>query len=553
LASSGDVEVTGGDDELGLMNEYRDLFFLEVKEHLATVNDSLLAYENSPEDKSHIDELFRSVHTIKSSSAMMGFDDLSIVSHQMEDVFDLARNGVSMPSEVIDLFFRVFDEIEAYIAKAEKGEEEKLDCAALVKEIQDYFTSNKPKVVVSIGGVEVKQEDQGYSKFSSIESIRVKTDDLDKLLNLVGELVISKGQLNEVIVNKTTGVKHTLGTVDRISLELQDIVTKIRMVPAERVLNRFPRLVRDLSREQGKEIKLEMEGKEIELDRKILEEIGEPLIHLLRNAVDHGIEAPEVREACGKDRVGVIRIVAERNQENILIRVCDDGAGIDPRRIKEKALEAGLFSAGELEGMNEKQLVNLIMVNGLTTSENVTSISGRGVGMNVVKTKIEKLGGSVVIESSMGVGTEFLLKLPLTLSILKAILIECAGEVYAVPMSFVEDIVTVERRVVQNLGHLEAVRVGGRTLRVVDLRRLLDVGAGDADVLHLLIIKNEGDRFGLVVDSVLGMREIMTKKLWDSLQRIRGVSGVTILGDGRVIIVLDPVSIYNDGLARGLA
>ena len=553
MASSGDVEVTGGDDELGLMNEYRDLFFLEVKEHLATVNDSLLAYENTPEDKSHIDELFRSVHTIKSSSAMMGYDDLSTVSHQMEDIFDLARNGVSIPSEVIDLFFRVFDEIEAYIAKVEKGEEEKLDCAALVKEIQDYFTSNKPKVVEVTGDIEVKREDQGYSKFSSIESIRVKTDDLDKLLNLVGELVISKGQLNEVIVNKSTGVKHTLGTVDRISLELQDIVTKIRMVPAERVLNRFPRLVRDLSREQGKEIKLEMEGKEIELDRKILEEIGEPLIHLLRNAVDHGIEAPEVREACGKDRVGVSRIVAERNQENILIRVCDDGAGIDPQRIKEKALEVGLFSASELEGMNDRQLVNLIMVNGLTTSENVTSISGRGVGMNVVKTKIEKLGGSVVIESVLGEGTEFLLKLPLTLSILKAILIECADEVYAVPMNFIEDIETVERSIVQNLGHLEAVRVGGRTIRVVNLRRLLGVGTSDADVLHLLIIKNEGDRFGLVVDSVLGMREIMTKKLWDSLQRIRGVSGVTILGDGRVIIVLDPVSIYNDGLARGLA
>ncbi|MCB2172696.1 chemotaxis protein CheA, partial [archaeon] len=396
-------------------------------------------------------------------------------------------------------------------------------------------------------------EDQGYSKFSSIESIRVKTDDLDKLLNLVGELVISKGQLNEVIMNKTSSVKHTLGTVDRISLELQDIVTKIRMVPAERVLNRFPRLVRDLSREQGKEIKLVMEGKEIELDRKILEEIGEPLIHLLRNAVDHGIEAPMVREACGKDRVGFIRIVAERNQENILIRVCDDGAGIDPQRIKAKALEAGLFSSAELEAMSDKQLVNLIMINGLTTSEDVTSISGRGVGMNIVKTKIEKLGGSIVIESVMGEGTEFLLKLPLTLSILKAILIECAGEVYAVPMSFVEDIEVVERSIVQNLGYLEAVRVGGRTIRVVDLRRLLGVGAGDSDVLHLLIVKNEGDRFGLVVDSVLGMREIMTKKLWDSLQRIRGISGVTILGDGRVIIVLDPVSIYNDGLARGLA
>lgn len=528
------------------MEEYKALYYAEVKEHLSAINSSLLAYERNPSENKHIEEIFRSVHTIKGSSSMMGYEEISQLAHSIEDVFDLARHGKKISTDLIDLFFQAFDQIEIYITELEKKKHPEICFNEIIDMIQNYSTKLNENEETKTPNIKINEDNY---KLNSIESIRVKTDELDQLMNLVGELVINKSQLNQVVSKiDIPEIKHNLNNVDRISTELQDIVTQIRMVPVNHIFNRFPRLVRDLSHQKKKQVRLVIEGKGIELDRKILEEISEPLIHILRNAVDHGIESPKKRSNLGKSEEGLINIKAKRNQENIIIEVSDDGAGINPETIKKKAIDENIITKSETESMTENQLINLIMINGFSTVNDVTELSGRGVGMNIVKNRIESLGGSVVIDSELGKGTKLTIKLPLSLSIIKAMLIETWGNNYAIPLNFIEEIVSVEKNYVHNLGHFEAIQLREQSLRLFHLRDLLNLSSVNKKRLHILIIKNEEDKFGLVVDSIIGMREIMTKKLSSSLQNIKGLSGVTILGDGRVILVIDPITLVNKKL-----
>lgn len=524
------------------MEEYKDLFYLEVKEHLQTINDCLIIYEKTPTDLNCLDEVFRSAHTIKGSSAMMGYDDISSLTHAMEDAFDYLRKGSGTPDGIMDLFFKSLDLIENKIKNLENSINEEIDIEKLVNDIRSSFQNAKKND--NITAVTKPTDESEDFKLESIKSIRVQTNELDRLMNLMGELVINKGQLNRIASTyDIPELKHNLENIDRLSVELQDIVTHIRMVPVGQVFSRFPRLVRDLSHQRDKRISLELIGKDIELDRKVLEEIGEPLIHLLRNAVDHGIETPDVRELHGKPREGTIRLIAERNQDHILITVIDDGAGMDSEKIRRKAIKEGHLSENEANAMSESQILNLIMLNGFSTATNVTEVSGRGVGMNVVKTKITALGGTLQINSEKGSGTTFSLKLPLTISILKAMIVEIDKRIFAIPIKFVRENVSMKTSELHNLGHESVIPIRDKILKVVHLGNLLNIPFQENDVKQILIIHDETTTFGLEVDSIIGMREIMIKNLKESLKGLVGVSGVTILGDGSVILVLDPVDL----------
>ncbi len=547
--SSGFTEDSSADS---IMEEYKGLFFMEVKEHLQNINDCLIAYERSPEETGRLDEVFRSAHTIKGSSAMMGYEDISKLTHAMEDAFDLLRKGSKMPTDLMDLFFGSLDLIENRIKDLENGVDIEIDLLDKVERIRDSFdcegSEEHPEKLIDEKDPRPESNEKDQFKLQSIKSIRVQTTELDQLMNLIGELVINKGQLTQIVSQlKIPELKHTLENIDRLSTELQDIVTHIRMVPVGQVFNRFPRLVRDLSLQKGKQISFIMKGKDIELDRKVLEEIGEPLIHLLRNSVDHGIEAPNVRVANGKEREGIIRLTASRNQDHILIVVEDEGAGIDYEKIKEKALREKIITEVEANTMTEDQLINLIMLNGFTTATDVTEVSGRGVGMDVVKTKIEALGGSIIMESTKGVGSKFALRLPLTLSILKAMIVESGNNTYAIPIKFVEENVSVRKEMLHSLGRDKAIKLRDRILKIVNLGHLLNTPVTDNENGHkqILVINDETTHFGLEVDHILGMQEIMTKNVKESLQGLDGISGVTILGDGRVIIVIDPVNLLS--------
>lgn len=526
-----------------VMEAYKDLFYMEVREHLQIINDCLIKYEKNEDLTGILDEVFRSAHTIKGSSAMMGYEDVSSLTHAMEDAFDHLRKGSDMPDGLMDIFFNSLDMIEDRIKRLENDEDAPLDFKTVVQNIRSSFSDQSSESEKT--GVAKPVEESGF-KLEAIKSIRVQTSELDRLMNLIGELVINKGQLNRIASElQLPELKHNLENIDRLSVELQDIVTHIRTVPVGQIFNRFPRLVRDLSHQRNKLVNLELEGKDIDLDRKVLEEIGEPLIHLLRNSVDHGIETPDIRELHGKPRQGTIRLVAERNQDNILITVSDDGAGIDPERIKRKALKEGLITEADANSMNESQLYNLIMLNGFSTASNVTEVSGRGVGMNVVKTKITALGGTVLVSSIKGKGTSISLQLPLTISILKAMIIESGNSTYAIPIKYVKENVSLKASQLHNLGHEWAVPIRDKILKVVHLGKLLNTPYQENADKQILVIQDHESIFGLEVDTITGMREIMIKNMKETLQGLVGVSGVTILGDGSVILVIDPVELLN--------
>ena len=399
---------------------------------------------------------------------------------------------------------------------------------------------------IDIQNKEVHLEPKIEVDFSAVQTIRVRREELDKLMNLVGELIINKIQLLRLSSDyKLDSLKTTLDSIDRLTSELHNLVMRIRMVPVGHIFNRFPRLVRDIARKLGKKVNFIIEGKEIEVDRTVLDEIGEPLLHLLRNAIDHGIEPPEKREKIGKPPEGTVKLTAERKKDHILITVEDDGAGLDPEKIKRKALEKGIISEAESKVMTAQQLIDLIFLPGFSTSEKVTETSGRGVGMDIVKTKIESLGGTVQIESAVGKGTKVTLTLPLTLAIVKAILIKVADQTYAIPLNHIDEVIRIKKSELKKIGDVSAINLRGNILPVFHLRKILGYMDLETEEYNAVVINRDPINFGLIVDSIVGMQEIVIKTLDESLKKIEGIAGVTILGDGQVVLILDPANLIG--------
>jgi len=323
---------------------------------------------------------------------------------------------------------------------------------------------------------------------------------------------------------------------------------RIRMVPVSQVFDRFPRLVRDLSLKKGKKVDLLMEGREIEVDRTVLDEIGQPLIHLIRNSIDHGIESPDERTKCGKNPTGIVRLTAQRRGEHVIIEIADDGAGIDPEKVKKAAVEKGFISRTEADGMTEEQLINLIFLPGLSTAKEVTETSGRGVGMDVVQSKITALGGTVHIETHIGAGTKVTLKLPLTLAIIGALLVNDSNQTFAVPASQVAEVIQVRQKEVQSLGSIEAILLRGQVLPILHLHDFFKLGnVKKAEYFQVLVShgSNESNKVGLAIDSVLSHQQILVKTLDETLGKNKGLSGATILGNGQVVLVLDISEFIN--------
>lgn len=661
-------------------DQYRQLFIEEAKEHIDTLTKSMLILEKEPENQEVVNMLFRSAHTLKGSSGMMGFKDFQELTHAMEDVFDDMRKGNHPSCDLISLILECVDALSQRLENIQNKVDGEIDFEQLKSKLHSLksqishvepkkITNSNPAVVekrnieinqnekemlkqaeesgeqcfavnlkfaedcsfktiragmvldkiVDVGKVvksipasaELDEEklNQGFkvlvtSKFDektiencakhileveqvtvvpfheeasgsslkdtpsssqlpeknynltiensnvtkvavdtqSNQTVRVKFDQLDKLMNLVGELVINKIALLQVTAdNHGDSLKRVTENIDRLTADLQDLVMQVRMVPVSQVFDRFPRLVRDLSLKKGKKIDLLMEGKEIEVDRTVLDEIGEPLIHLLRNSIDHGIETPEERSKSAKYETGKITLSAQRNGNHVIIEVKDDGAGIDPEKIKASAIKKGFASQAELEKMSKEQLINLIFLPGFSTAKEITETSGRGVGMDVVKTKISALGGAVHIESQIGLGTKITIKLPITLAIIQAILVKDTTETFAIPTSQVSEIVRVKRSDVKALGKNDAIVVRDHVIAMAHLHQLLNLPDSYEEELEILIIYlgDENTKMGLVVDSVLRQQDILVKSLNGALSGIKGISGATILGDGQVVLVLD--------------
>lgn len=391
------------------------------------------------------------------------------------------------------------------------------------------------------------QRKSGAGKSGS-RTVRVDLGRLDKLMNLVGELVIGRARIERLVQeSRLKAFEEPLSQLGRISGDIQEIVTKLRMVPVSMVFDRLPRLVRDLSRQMGKEIQLVVEGGDTELDRTVIDEIGDPMLHLLRNSLDHGIESPEIREKSGKPRQGTISVAASQEGNGVIIEVIDDGAGIDPEKVKKKAIDRGVITYEQAAAMSDDEAVQLVMLPGFSTAEKVTDLSGRGVGTDAVKSKVESLGGQFMIYSRFGEGSRVVIRLPLTLAIVLALLIRVGEETYAISLENVEETLLVHKKDIKYVHGTPVTTVRGEILPLSDLSSIIGTTGErpDSEVKAVVVVRvgRERTRLGFLVDAFVGQQEIVIKPLGKLLLKVKGIAGATILGDGNVALILDASSL----------
>ncbi len=406
--------------------------------------------------------------------------------------------------------------------------------ASIDKDISDfkmpktsYFTHMKSKGFDSIR--------------KTSKTLRVDIERLDILMNLVSELIIIKTRLNDIDNENIHQARHeTIEYLERITSNLHDAVMKARMVPIENVFNRFPRVVRDLARELSKKINLLIDGAETELDRTIIDEIGDPLIHLIRNAADHGIESPHDRVAKGKPEHGTIALKAYHDGNNVVIEVSDDGKGINPNYVLKRAIAQNLTNEEQSKNLNEHEIISFLFEPGFSTTNEVTDVSGRGVGLDVVRTKIESLGGSIEIDNKRDIGTTFQVRLPLTLAIIQALMVMVGGEKYAIPLSSIKETIIVSRAEIKKVQKGEVILLRGNIIPIIRLNKLLNIKDSDnPENLTLVIVKKGEKDIGLTVDNLIGQQEIVIKTLGDFFDDIKFIAGATILGNGEVALILD--------------
>ncbi|KUO70121.1 MAG: chemotaxis protein CheA [Desulfosporosinus sp. BRH_c37] len=394
---------------------------------------------------------------------------------------------------------------------------------------------------------------------TQVHTIRVDTVRMDNLINLVGEMVITRTRLVQIgldlkaqysMDNMVSNLNEANVYLGRLMYDLQESVMRLRMVAIGTVFSRFPRLVRDLAKKTGKEMELVLNGEDTELDKTVVEVIGDPLMHLIRNSVDHGIESPEERRAAGKPELGTIKLDAYHEGNHIAIVISDDGAGLDLEKIRSIAVSKGLV--GEREELSERDISNLIFLPGFSTADKVTDISGRGVGMDVVKKALNNLGGMVDITTRKGQGTTFTIRLPLTLAIIQALLVEVGGEIYAVPLSSVLETLLVNRTEIKTVGGLPMVQLRGNTLPLISLQEKFDLPTPEtaSEEVFVVVVGFGEKALGLIVDELRGQQEVVIKSLGDFLNNLPGIAGATILGDGKVTLILDIGSLIQDVLVK---
>jgi len=575
-------------------------FLTETNESLAVMDLELVKLEQSPEDPKLLGSIFRIVHTIKGTCGFLGLPRLERVAHAAENVLGKIRDGEMVVSrEAISLVLESLDGIKALLAALEEKETEpEGDDSDLIARLTQLAEGGTPAPRPAAAHVAVPAEplepleptepvepiaeemaeimpapvepppapleavrertpapaaappagDAAEAKESAIaaQSIRVNVDVLENLMTMVSELVLTRNQLMQILrIHKDTDFAVPLQRLSHVTTELQEGVMKTRMQPIGNAWAKLPRIIRDLSHELHKKIDLQMLGSETELDRQVLEMIRDPLTHMVRNSADHGIELPAERVRAGKPDTGTITLNAYHEGGHIIIEISDDGRGLDTDRIKQKAALIGIASENDLDGMSEQQIHQFIFKAGFSTASTVTSVSGRGVGMDVVRTNMEKIGGTVEMKSQRGQGSTFIIKIPLTLAIVSALIVECGGERFAIPQLSVVELVRAAVKAdtsIEWLNNAPVLRLRDRLLPLVSLHELLKLGRRpDHPSETFIVITQVGTlTFGIIVDRVFDTEEIVVKPVAPILRDIAIFSGNTILGDGSVIMILDP-------------
>ena len=417
-----------------------------------------------------------------------------------------------------------------------------IDAAGILENEQNINEKTHKDEKKLVSAPENHSKTDNRSRDSKVgKTVRVDIDRLDNLMNLVSELIIIKTRMDDL--SETSNIENMAEAIEyleRITTSLHDAVMKVRMVPIERVFNRFPRMVRDLSKELNKEISLQMSGEDTEVDRTVIDEIGDPLIHIIRNSIDHGIETPKERIKRGKSEEGTVILKAYPDGNNVVIEVVDDGGGIDFNKVKVKAIEKGIITAEEGDILSQEEIIPLLFMPGFSTSDEVSDISGRGVGLDVVKSKIESINGSIEIDSEMGKGTRFIIRIPLTLAIIQALLVKLGDEIFAIPLSSITEITSITNDNIRDIQGQEIFLYRGKTIPIVRLNEIMKVESANEIDEHVVVVVRKGERqAGLLVDNLLGQQEIVIKPLGKYLSNIKYLSGATILGNGSISLILD--------------
>lgn len=561
--------------------------FIENSDELMeNLNEQILRLEDNPTDKEIIEEIFRSAHTLKGAAGMFGFAAIERIVHKMESLFDLVRKDKLVPnSDIIDVVFQGIDILNPLLEAVKDGKPCGTPTAKIVgnlvlavqgKYVKSEASAAQAPASPQGGGVdapEAKKPEGGEAKKSAkanaaASTIRVDLNRLDDLVNLIGELVTDRTRFTTVEEQFRTqypGEAITANFSESVQLfgrhmnEIQEIIMKVRMVPIGNAFNKFTRIVRDLSRSLGKEIDLRISGENAELDKTLVEQIGDPLIHLIRNSCDHGVELPEVREQAGKSRTGLVELAAQQDGNFIVITIRDDGKGMDPEVFRKKGIEKGLIK--EDDKLEERDLFNLIFEAGFSTAEKITNVSGRGVGMDVVKRQILKLKGMIEIDSKKGFGSTITIRLPLTLAIVQSLLVGTKSEKFAIPLSSVQESIRIKPSDIQKVGDVEVIKLRDKVLPLLHLDSVLSLerkkgtladfiaeakeesGAKPykrkSDRLFVVVVGQKDRPFGLVVDTLLNQQEMVIKSMGKLMKNIPCVAGGAVMGNGEVVLVLD--------------
>jgi two-component system chemotaxis sensor kinase CheA len=548
-------------------------FLAESQEGLDRMERCLTELETRPEDTGLLGEIFRAVHTIKGTTGFLGFDRLEKLAHAGEHLLGALRDGkLAVTSDLISGLLRLMDGLRAILALIEEtggeGTRSGDEDGDLIAELALLNGAMPPAnvepelldAVIDAGGTDGVSKAAGASSTpatagvntnserntaSNDKTLRIDVDVLNRMMNLVGELVLTRNQMLQS--DRTAANFPELARrLDSVTADLRETVMQARMQPVGNLFGKFPRMVRDLARTCGREVRIEFTGQETGLDKSLLEAIKDPLTHAVRNAVDHGIEAAADRVLAGKLAEGCVRLRAFHQSGSVVIEVVDDGAGIPLEKVLAKAIERSLVTAEQAAGMSEREALQLIFLPGFSTAAAVTTVSGRGVGMDVVRANVEKVGGSVEVESRRGEGTTLRLRVPLTLAIVPSLVVRSGGQSFALPQSALVELVDIPERevtrIVQRIGSAELYRLRERLLPMVWLDRLLGLEADSSDRSmgrYMAVLEADGCRYGLVVDDLMSPEEIVVKPLSPVLREIGLFSGATVLGNGTLALILD--------------
>lgn len=576
-----------------------DIFSGAVRQQMEIIRAAMETLHKDGTHKESIDALFRCLQAVKNACSFVNLNDIKVYVERTAGIVDSARGSDMDFSLLLDMLRQEIDIIQEMLDKhltdpgsavtgtergkpetqaPEHGQAREEPPARIASPpaaqgppaetpVSPAQAAAKPSASPQAAKPAAPGAPANNDAAKGSSTIRVDHEKLDHLMNLIGELIINRNRYSliarhleeggaEVDVSQVAqSLSETTYAMARISDDLQDTIMKVRMVPVASVFSRFPRLVRDLSRKSGKEVDLILEGEETELDKSVVEVIGDPMVHLIRNAMDHGIESEADRVAGGKPPKGRVVLRAYHKGNSVAIEIEDDGKGIDPEKMREVGVRKGIISPEDARLLDDREAMELIFAPGFSSAEQITDISGRGVGMDVVRTNIKNLKGSVNISSEVGKGTRFTLSLPLTLAIIDALMVNVSGEMFAIPLDAVSETTKLESRRLTDVKGRKAVTLRGEVLGIVELAEMLNLPRPETlpEVLSVVVIHDNDRRLGLVVDRLLERQEIVIKPLGSYLGDLNGISGATIMGDGSVILILDPHEMYMMATSRAIS